>query len=75
MEKKWRIYINLGTEAEFKLTENVGFDTKKQAQEWAKAHGFPYKCVVSSEEYKRLTGDFGDPIVIGNGTLTVKRLP
>ncbi len=51
---KWKIFINYGTQSEFDKVEPLEFENKKSAQEWAKANGFPYKCVVKKEDYERM---------------------
>lgn len=50
----WRIFIDYGTKHEFDLTEGVSFQTKKEAEKWAKQNKFPNKCVVREEEYNSL---------------------
>lgn len=59
----WKIFINFGFPDEYEKTENVEFRTKKEAQAFAKVNGFPYRCIVTKEDYERMRGE-SEKIVI-----------
>ena len=53
---KWKIFINFGTEDEFRMLNEKVFETRKKAENFCKSnplgYEYPLKCVMREEDWE-----------------------
>ena len=58
---RWKIFINYGTQEEFRMLESKVFDGRRKAGHFCNSNPvgkhYPLKCVMHEEDWKRAKGE------------------
>lgn len=58
--KKWGIYVNVFYPKEMEAIKNAIFDTRGQAERWARNHNYPTRCVWKTAEILEVEPNYYD---------------
>lgn len=58
---RWKIFINYGTQEEFRILDEKVFESRRKAEHYCNSnplgHHYPLKCVMREEEWKEMKGE------------------